>query len=146
MCAVVPANTEIHAADHDYTGTGKIVPSVIVDFNIGQDPSESLLSGGKDGNGMIYVSVHDGVFQKSNNYRHVASAIRVVREKCIAMLVEDKLLPEACLHIKYKDLCAPQRELVDNVMPYVFGMEVDGGFDHNNTLLQNILAHRIDLD
>ena len=27
MRSVVPANTEIHAADHDYTGTAKIVPS-----------------------------------------------------------------------------------------------------------------------
>ena len=106
--AVVPGNTEIHAADHDYSGTGKIIPSVIVDFNIGKNSSESLLSGGVDGNEMMYVAVHNGIFQKSDNYRHVASRIRLLRNECISMLVEDKLLPEICRHIKYKDLCAPQ--------------------------------------
>ena len=139
--AVVPENTEIHAADHDYSGTGKIVPSVIVDFNIGKSPSESLLSGGVDGNGMIYVAVHDGVFLKSDNYRHVASGIRLLRNQCISMLVDENLLLETCRHIKYKDLCAPQQELVDDFMPFVFGYEVDGGCDHNNTNFQNMLAY-----
>ena len=50
---IVLENTEIRAADHDYSGTGNIVPSVIVDFNIGKNPSESFLSGRVDGNGMI---------------------------------------------------------------------------------------------
>ena len=62
-------NTEIHAADHDYPGTDKIVPSVIVDFNIGKNPSESLLSGGVDGNGMIYVAVHDPFDGRCWEYR-----------------------------------------------------------------------------
>ena len=57
------------------------------------------------------------------------------------MLVEEKLLPETCRHIKYKDLCAPQQELVDDFMPFVFGYEVDGGCDHNNTNFQNMLAY-----
>ena len=38
---VVPAGTKIHAADHDSSGIAKIVPSISVDMNIGQDPSES---------------------------------------------------------------------------------------------------------
>ena len=73
--AVVPENTEVRASDHDYSGTGKIVPSETVDFKTGRNPSESLLSGGVDRNRMIYVAVHDGVFQKYDNYRHVASGI-----------------------------------------------------------------------
>ena len=37
--AVVPSGTEILAADHDYSGLAKIIPSVTVDMHIGQDPS-----------------------------------------------------------------------------------------------------------
>ena len=59
---VVPAGTKIHAADHDYSGLAKIVPSVSVDMNIGQDPNESVLSGGEGGHGQIYASLHDEVF------------------------------------------------------------------------------------
>ena len=139
--AVVPQNTEIHAADHDFTGTGKIVPSVIVDCNIGKDPSESLLSGGEDGNGMIFVAVHDGVFEKSDNYHHVASIVRLTRNRCINMLVDDKLLPETNRHVQYKDLCAAQRKIVDDAMPYVIGNEIDGGGDHSNTNFQNMCAY-----
>ena len=57
------------------------------------------------------------------------------------MLVEDKILPEIRCHIKYKELCAPQQALVDNFMLFVFGYEVDGGTDPNNTNFQNMLAY-----
>ena len=131
----------IHAADHNYTGTAKIVPSVICDFNIGRDPSESLLSGGENENGTIYVAVHDGVFQMSNNYRHMASIVRVLQKRCISMLVEDDLLPKSSLGVNYHDLCRPQQNVVKESMPLVFGNEFDGGGDHSNTNFQNMLAY-----
>ena len=130
---IVLENTEIRAADHDYSGTGNIVPSVIVDFNIGKNPSESFLSGRVDGNGMIYIEFCNVVFQKSDNYRHAASGIRLLRKQCTSMIVEEKLLPEICRPVKYKDLCDPQPELVDNFVPFVFEYEFDGRCDHNNT-------------
>ena len=104
---VVPANIKIHAANHDFPGTGKLVSSVSSHFNIVNNPSKSLLSEGVDGNGRIYVFIHKGVSRKSDNYRNVASGIRCLREQCITMLVEDKvILPKSARNIKYKDLCA----------------------------------------
>ena len=77
--AIVPANTKIHAADHDYNGLAKAIPSVSLQMNIGEDSSDSLAGGGEDGNSQVYVSVHDGVFDKSDNYHHVASNLYIVR-------------------------------------------------------------------
>ena len=99
------------------------------------------MSGGADGNGTIAVAVHDGVFEKSDNYRHVATAVRLLRSKCVTMLVEDRNLHESCGEIGYKKLSSDQQSLVDDAMPYVFGMEVDGWADHNNTHFQNMLAY-----
>ena len=86
--AIVPANTEIHAADHDYNGLAKAIPSVSLQINIGEDQSDSLVGGGEDGNSQVYVSVHDGVFYKSDNYHHVASNLLIVRNERIQWLAE----------------------------------------------------------
>ena len=59
--AVVPANKEIHHANHDFNGLAKGIILVTYNFNIGANPSNSLLSGGKDGYGRIHVEVHDDV-------------------------------------------------------------------------------------
>ena len=139
--AVVPGNTEIHSADHDYNGTAKIAISVTCDFNIGTDPSESLLSGGEEGNGAIHVEVHDAVFHKSTNYHHMMSAVRIVRQKRIRMLVRDDELPSEVVNTEYHHLSESQRTLVDGAMPVLCGQEVDGGQDHKNTHFQNMLAY-----
>ena len=103
---VVPANTEIHSANHDFPGTGKLVSSVSSHFNIGKNPSKSLLSEGVDGNGRIYVFIHKGVSRKSDNYRNVASGICRLREQCITMLVKDKLFYPNQLVISNTKTCA----------------------------------------
>ena len=139
--AVVPANTEIHHADHDFNELAKGIILVTSDFNIGADPSGSLLSGKKDGYGRIHVEVHDDVFHKLSNFHHVALTLLIVRQGRIRMLAWDKELPALVMHNDYHDLIADHCEVVDSAMPLVFGYEVDGGVDHNNINFQNMCAY-----
>ena len=49
----------------------------------------------------------------SNNYRHIASVVRVLQDQCISMLVvEDNLLPKSALGINYHDLCLLHQNIV----------------------------------
>ena len=84
--AILPEDGEWHAADHDYS-TFKITPSVTLSINIGEEPGDSLFSGGVDGNGRMHASLHDSIFEKSDNYRHLASASGVLRTNRIKKLV-----------------------------------------------------------
>ena len=138
--AILPEDSECIAADHDYSKF-KITPSVSLSMNIGEEPGDSLFSGGVDGNGTIYASLHDATFEKSDNYRHLTSALDILRSKRIRMLVKDGLLPADSLNIKYKDLCAPNKQIVDDHMPFILGFETDGGGDHRNTIFQNFMAY-----
>ena len=79
--AILPAGTIVTAADHDYGAPFKITPSATGILNIGLDPSESLLSGGEDGRGQIFVSFHDAIFDKSNCLNHMASSLFILRSE-----------------------------------------------------------------
>ena len=57
------------------------------------------------------------------------------------MLVGDGKLPSEVVNTEYHQLSESQRTLVDGAMPVLCGNEVDGGQDHNNTHLQNMLAY-----
>eukprot|EP00957_Ditylum_brightwellii_P177783 13542244-Ditylum_brightwellii.AAC.1 len=43
--------------------------------------------------------------------------------------------------MKYKDLFKPQQKIIDDHMPYILGFETDGRPEHNNMLLQHLLAY-----
>lgn len=103
ICTVVSTSTEILSCKHNYSGLANIIPSLSVDMHIGQDLSESLLSGGENGYGKTYASLHDGVFQKADNYRHIVSSIRIPRNKCIYFF-EDGFLPDETDGVNYNDL------------------------------------------
>ena len=75
---ILPSNTEVHGSDHDYS-CYKATPSLSARFHIGEDPTESLFSSGKDGLGKIFVSVHDAIFQKSNCFNHNAASLHIAR-------------------------------------------------------------------
>ena len=76
--AIVPKGTRVSAADHDYGACFKITPSGVGVLNIGEDPSESLLSGGDDGQGRIYFLFHDAIFEKSNCFHHMATSLFII--------------------------------------------------------------------
>ena len=50
-------------------------------MNLKETPRESLFSGGEDGNGIIYVSVHDATMDRSTRIKHVVNIYRFIREK-----------------------------------------------------------------
>ena len=51
--SVAPASTEIHAANYDHAGTGKIIHPEIFNFNVGLDITESLLISGEDSTDLL---------------------------------------------------------------------------------------------
>ena len=58
----------MEAGDHDFAGVNKLVPSAIHQMNQSTNPSDSLYSGGPDGTGRTFVSVHDALLGKSLGY------------------------------------------------------------------------------
>ena len=117
--SIHPVNSQIIAADHDFTAE-KFIPLVTHYFNIGRDMGSSLFSGGEDGNGIMEVSMHNHTFKPSNVFAHMTSIFleleRRALEKCNG--IEDSK--------KY--------------MPYFLFMESDGGPDHNITFVWSKLA------
>ena len=76
--AILPANTEVHGSVHDYS-CYKATPSLSARLHIEEKPTESLFSGGKEGLGKIFVSVHDAIFEKSNCFNHNAVSLHITR-------------------------------------------------------------------
>eukprot|EP00957_Ditylum_brightwellii_P166263 12657420-Ditylum_brightwellii.AAC.1 len=77
--AIVADGVEVIAADHDWPFF-TIVTSLTNRFNIGEDPSDSLFSGGSDG------------------------TRRILRKSCVEMLIEDRELPNAVLNVDFDEL------------------------------------------
>ena len=67
--SIHPVNSQIIAADHDFTAE-KFIPLVTHYFNIGRDMESSLFSGGEDGNGIMEVSIHN---KPLNVFAHMTS-------------------------------------------------------------------------
>ena len=93
------------AADHDWHSEN-IIPSVTLRMNISNNAGNSLYSGGKDGSGCIYVSLHDATFDPSNCLKHSANLFRVLRSS----------LDDTSSSCPF----------------YSVGLETDGGGDHNH--------------
>ena len=99
-----------------------MIPSVTLRMNRSANPGESLYGGGEDGNGRVYVSMHDAILDKSDGYKHAANLYRHLQyeanEGRSANEIDDQIKPS----------------------PYFVLVETDGGADHNHTHLANQLA------
>ena len=120
--AIVQEDTTVEACDHDYK-TAKVTPSVIHRFNQSTNPGDSLYSGGPDGTGRGFVSLHCAMLDPSDGMKHAANFHQF-------------------LQLLARENRSSRDETVDTVqgLPYWVLMECDGGPDHNLTFLSNQLA------
>eukprot|EP00957_Ditylum_brightwellii_P085149 6474855-Ditylum_brightwellii.AAC.1 len=114
--AIAADGVEVIAADHNWS-CFTIITSLTNRFSIGEDPSDSLFSGGPDETGQI------------------------LRKSCIKMLVKVGELSNTVLNVDFDELTEEQQKVVHSAMPLKFIYEVDGGGVHNNMHLQNMLAY-----
>eukprot|EP00957_Ditylum_brightwellii_P025725 1947078-Ditylum_brightwellii.AAC.1 len=119
VCAILPAGTEMSVADHDYYVCLKITSSLTAVLNSGEEPSQSLLSGGPDGQSGAFFSLHCALFAKSNCFNHMALSLYILHSEIIKKLFMD----------------------FDDAMSYINWFEADGGGDHNFNHLQNFCVH-----
>ena len=73
-------------------------------MNITSTPWESLYSGGFNGIGQPYISVHDGTFDGSNGFKHASNLLQIIKSE-----VDDN----------------------EKTMPLHVHIECDEGSDHN---------------
>ena len=69
--AIVETGSEVVAGDHNFSAH-KITPSVIHFMNQSSDPANSLYSGGSEGTGRTYMSLHDAILDPLNGWKHAA--------------------------------------------------------------------------
>eukprot|EP00957_Ditylum_brightwellii_P151378 11527203-Ditylum_brightwellii.AAC.1 len=67
--SIVNPNVLLESGDHNWA-CDKIILSGTGEFNIGENASDSLFSGGVNGRLYYSVSLHDGAFQPSNCFNH----------------------------------------------------------------------------
>ena len=90
-------------------------------MNQSLDPANSLYSGGLEGTGRAYVSLHDAILDPSNGWKHAAHLARFI----VRIANEQDFILSHDNPVKYvKD------------QAYLVLMECDGGLDHNLTFLQ----------
>ncbi len=77
---VAANNNHLKALDHDFC-LGKGIASVTLFSNIPDSISGSFFIGGEDGEGQIYVTVRDAIFDGSEIFDHCAQLIDVVRSR-----------------------------------------------------------------
>ncbi len=68
---MVPDGNVPLTVDHDWS-CEDLVPIVIHWINISADPTDSQFSGGRDGHGRTFVSLHDKTLDPSNGLKHMA--------------------------------------------------------------------------
>ena len=85
---------EPRAADHDFSCEA-LVSSVLHNMHLCSDPGESLYSGGPQGNGISYVSVHDRTLDPSSGLKHAAHfheyLIYITKEQNSLLAEEDNV-------------------------------------------------------
>ena len=59
--AILRQDTTLESCDHNFEGIHKINPTVIHHMNQSTNPGDSLYSGGPDGTGRVFVSLHDAL-------------------------------------------------------------------------------------
>ena len=70
--AIVLTGESVGCGEHD-SSSENITPSATLQMNLTEMLGESLFSGGKYGNGQIYVSVNDDTMDRSTGIKHVAN-------------------------------------------------------------------------
>ena len=75
--AIVGTGSEVVAGDHNFSAH-KITPSVIHFMNQSSNPADSLYSGGSEGTGRTYVSLHDAILDPSNGWKHAAHFAKLI--------------------------------------------------------------------
>lgn len=121
--AIVSSETVPEAADHDWH-CERLTPSVIHRMNISEDPSDSLYSGGTDGNGKTFVSIHNQTLDPSSGIKHTAHFY-------------EYLCHEANSETHNS---SSNNDSTKSSFPYSVLIEADGGPDHNLTFLSNKIA------
>eukprot|EP00957_Ditylum_brightwellii_P109773 8372387-Ditylum_brightwellii.AAC.2 len=139
--AILPAGTEVSAADHDCYACLKIIPLATAVFNIGEELSESLLSVSPDGQSRAFFSLHCALFAKSNCFDHITVSLYILHSERIKKLVARKKLPDTLLHTSYQLLSDTEQRDVDDAMSYIHWFEVDCGGDCNFNHFPNFCVH-----
>ena len=62
----------MQACDNDYGSVANILSSVIHNMNQSRNHGDLLYSGGPDGTGRTFVSLHDETLDPSSGYKHDA--------------------------------------------------------------------------
>ena len=109
------------ALDHNFHNE-RVVPSAIHNMNISGNPGDSLYSGGPDGNGRSFVSVHDQTLDPSTGLKHAANYYQYLLH-----VVKERMDTDDIVELK-------------GGLPYTVLLETDGGPDHNLTFLNNIIS------
>ena len=120
----------VMADDHDWSIL-KAAASVTFTLNIGEDPGESLFSGGENGQGEITVSLHDSIFNPSTSRHHAVLMLGCLREK-VQLVAENTTYVDNAAEIT--------EEVVNKCMPYMVFLETSGGPDHNIKHWRNVLS------
>ena len=119
---IMAPGTHARATDYDFHNE-RVVPSVIHCQNISGNPGDSLYSGGPQGYGRTYMSVHDHTLDPSTGLKHCAHyyqyLLHVVKEE--------------------QSITGTAEELKEH-LPHAVLIETDGGPDHNLTFLNNIIS------
>ena len=105
---------------HDFSFKS-LTPSATLQMNLTDTPGESLFSGSEDGNGRIYVSVHDSTMDYSTGLKHV---------------------PNIYIIMRYKSEMSTLGLIIGRGQPtpYFFLVGCDGGPDHNLGHLANYIS------
>ena len=121
--AIFLSSNSVQACDHDYGGFSKTVTSVIHNMNQSINPGDWLYSGGPDGMGRTFVSLHDGIFDASSGYKHAAH------------------FHQFLLYLAHSYNRGLDTSIEDvKSLEYMVLIECDDGPDHNLTFLANHLS------
>ena len=116
---IVGQDQRVVAADHDCRAEKKL-PSVTNRMNITETAGEYLYSGGPNGLGRIFVSVHNSTTDPSTGLKNIANAYKVL------------------INLSREPRSTPDEQFVQP-LPYHVHFETDGGTDHRATIFQTRL-------
>ena len=100
----------------------KMVPSITNRMNITETADKLLYSGGTNGPGRIFVSVHNAITNLSTVIKHIANVYKVL------------------INLSRKSRSAPDDQFVQT-FTYRVHFETDGGTDHRATLFKNQISY-----
>ena len=77
---IVAEGQATSASDHDFN-TEHLITSVTHHVNITCDARDYLYSGGEEGGGCVYVSVHNSTFDPSTGINHATNILHAMMTK-----------------------------------------------------------------